>query len=65
MSVVDPLQITSVAPVDESAEQLGLGLQGHLNTLRARGFIPSVVFVDPQARFRSLVQKLKYNFLES
>jgi hypothetical protein len=39
---------------ENSAEQLGLSLQGHLNTLRARGFIPITVHVDPQAGFCAL-----------
>jgi hypothetical protein len=39
---------------NETADQLGLALQGHLSLLRARGFQPTVVYVDPQSGFRDL-----------
>jgi hypothetical protein len=55
VSVVEPLQLTIQAPLDnESADQLGLALQGHLSLLRARGFQPTVVYVDPQSGFWAL-----------
>jgi hypothetical protein len=55
VSVVEPLQQTIQAPLEnESADQLGLALQGHLSLLRARGFKPNVVYVDPQSGFRAL-----------
>jgi hypothetical protein len=55
VSVVEPLQLTIQAPLEnESADQLGLALQGHLSLLRARGFQPTVVYVDPQSGFRAL-----------
>jgi hypothetical protein len=55
VSVVDPLQLTIQAPLkNASADQLGLALQGHLSLLRARGFQPTVVYVDPQSGFRAL-----------
>jgi hypothetical protein len=55
ISVVDPLQLTiQVHLENESANQLGLALQGHLSLLRARGFHPTVVYVDPQSGFRAL-----------
>ena len=38
----------------ESTNQLGLGLQGHINNLRSRGFNPTVVYTDPGSGFRSL-----------
>jgi hypothetical protein len=52
VSVVEPLQLTIQAPLDnELADQLVLALQGHLSLLRARGFQPTVVFLDPQSGF--------------
>jgi hypothetical protein len=49
ISVVEPLQLTVQTPLEnESADQLGLALQGQLSLLRARGFQPTVVHVDPQ-----------------
>jgi hypothetical protein len=55
VSVVEPLQLTIQAPlVNETADQLGLALQGHLSLLRARGFQPTVVYVDPQSGFQAL-----------
>jgi hypothetical protein len=44
VTVVEPLQLTIQAIfVNETADQLGLGLQGHLNLLRTHGFQPAVV----------------------
>jgi hypothetical protein len=31
-----------------------MGLQGHLMTLRSRGFEPTVVYADPHSTFRSM-----------
>ncbi len=47
ISVADPLQLTMQAYLEnETADQLGLGLQGHLSLLRSRGFIPVTVHTD-------------------
>jgi hypothetical protein len=55
ISVVEPLQLTIQAPLEnETADHLGLALQGHLSLLRARGFQPTIVYVDPQSGFRAL-----------
>jgi hypothetical protein len=55
ISVVEPLQLTiQVQLENETADQLGLALQGHLSLLRARGFYPTVVYVDPQSGFRAI-----------
>jgi hypothetical protein len=55
VSVVEPLQLTIQAPlVNETADQLELALQGHLSLLRARGFQPTVVYMDPQSGFQAL-----------
>lgn len=51
----DPLKLTQQCLItSESANQLGLGLQGHINTLRSRGFIPNIVYTDPASAFRQL-----------
>lgn len=53
--IVEPLQLTIQASIqNESADQLGLGLQGHLSILQARGFQPTVVYVDPPSSLRAL-----------
>ena len=55
--VVEPLQLTIQLQLEnETADQLGLALQlqGHLSILRARGFQPNVVYVDPQSGLRAL-----------
>ena len=53
----DPLQLTQQCLVtSESANQLGLGLQGHINTLRSRGFTPTIVYTDPASAFRQLIK---------
>jgi hypothetical protein len=52
ISHVEPLQLTLQTPLkNERADQSGLGLQGQLSVLRARGFQPTVVYVDPQSGF--------------
>ncbi len=56
VSVVEPLQLTIQAHLqNETANQLGLGLQGLLNLLRSRCFQPTIVHTDPQAGFRTLI----------
>jgi hypothetical protein len=55
ISVVELVQLTVQTPLEnESADQLGLTLEGQLSLLRARGFQPTVVHVDPQTGFRAL-----------
>jgi hypothetical protein len=55
ISVCEPLQLTLQCPLEsESKNQLGLALQGHMDILRERGFIPTVVYTDPQRAFTSL-----------
>ena len=55
ITVCEPLQLVLQTPIDsEGKTQLGLALQGHLSILRERGFIPTVVYADPQSAFRSL-----------
>jgi hypothetical protein len=55
ISHVEPLQLTLQTPLkNKTADQLGLGLQGQLSVLRARGFQPTIVYVDPQSGFRTL-----------
>ncbi len=55
ISVVEPLQLTiQVQLENETADQLGLALQGHLRLQQAKGFHPTVVYVDPQSGFRAL-----------
>jgi hypothetical protein len=56
ISVVEPLQLTIQAHLqNETASQLGLGIQGHLGVLTSRGFQPITIYTDPQAGFRTLV----------
>ena len=51
----DPLQLTQQCYLtSESANQLGLGLQGLINKLRSRGFNPTIVYTDPGSGFRAL-----------
>ncbi len=55
-SVVEPLQLTIQAHIqNETASQLGLGIQGHLGVLRPRGFQPTTIYTGPQAGFHTLV----------
>ena len=51
----DPLKLTQQCYLtSESANQLGLGLQGHINNLRSRGFKPTFVYTDPGSGFCAL-----------
>jgi hypothetical protein len=52
VSLVELLQLTIQTLLkNEKADQLGLGLQGQLSLIQARGFKPTVVYVDPQTGF--------------
>jgi hypothetical protein len=52
ISLVEPLQLTLQKLLkNETADQLGLGLQGQLSLLRTKGFQPTVVYIDPQLGF--------------
>ena len=56
ITVCDPLILTLSTPMEsETANQLGLALQGQLNVLRSHSFIPTVVHTDPAAGSQSLV----------
>jgi hypothetical protein len=55
VTVVEPLQLRIQAPlVNETADQIGLGLKGHLNLLHTRGFQLTIMYVDPQSGFRAI-----------
>jgi hypothetical protein len=63
VTVSDPLNLTLQTAVEnESKQVLGMGLQGHLMTLRSRGlmtlwsrgFEPTVVYVDLHSTFRGM-----------
>jgi len=52
----EPLQLTLQCPIaSETQNQLGLALQGHLDFLRSRNFVPTIVYTDPAKAFRGLV----------
>jgi hypothetical protein len=56
-SVADPLNLTLQSCVaSESRQDLGMVLQGQLTVLRTRGYVPTVVYTDPQSAFRSMTQ---------
>jgi len=55
VTVSDPLHLTlQTALENESKQVLGMALQGHLMTLRSRGFEPAIVYVDPHSTFRGM-----------
>jgi len=41
----------------ESANQLGLALQGQLDVLLSCSFVPTVIYTDPVAGFRKIVDQ--------
>jgi len=56
VTVCDPLQLIMSTHIDrETGDQLGLALQGQLDLLRSRGFIPTVIYTDPAPGFQRLV----------
>lgn len=56
ITTCDPLQLTLQCPLtSESQNQLGLKLQGQLNILQSRGFIPTIIFTDLTKGFTGLV----------
>jgi hypothetical protein len=56
ITTCEPLQLTLQCHItSESQNQLGLGLQGHLSILRAKGFIPNIIYTDPAKGFTGLV----------
>ena len=55
VTVCEPLQLTMQCKIErETQGVLGPALQGQLELLRSRGFIPTMVYMDPQSAFRSL-----------
>jgi hypothetical protein len=56
ITVCKLLQLTIQNRIErETQNELGLALQSQLNLLRSRGFIPTVVHMDPQSAFRAPV----------
>jgi hypothetical protein len=57
VSVADPLNLTLQSVIaGESRQELGMALQGQLAVLRSKGFIPMIVYVDPQSAFWAMTQ---------
>jgi hypothetical protein len=57
-SLVEPLELTLVTPVSrETANELGLAMQGQFETLKAKGFDPVRTYVDPQSGLVALQGK--------
>ncbi len=55
ITVCEPLQLVMQCRIErESQSKLGFTLQGQLNLLRSRSFVPTVVHTDPQSAFRAL-----------
>jgi len=55
VTVCEPLQLTmQCTVVRETATVLGMTLQGQLELLRSRGFVPVRIHTDPQSAFRTL-----------
>ena len=49
ISIVSPLELVLQSPMSsDTANQMGIGLQTHLNTLRSRGFNVTRVICDPE-----------------
>jgi hypothetical protein len=60
VTVCDPLQLTLQVCVErESQNVLGPALQGQLDLLRSKGFMPVRVYVDPQSALKMLATKFE------
>jgi hypothetical protein len=58
VTVCEPLQLTLQCKIEQETQQvLGMALQGQLELLCSRGFIPTVVHTDPQSAFRMLTSQ--------
>ena len=58
ITVCNPLHLLLSTPIErETANQLGLALQGQLNLLRSRGFVPTIEYTDPGPGFQALVNQ--------
>ncbi len=58
VTVCEPLQLTLQCKIERETQQvLGMALQGQLELLRSRGFIPTVVHTDPQSAFCTLTSQ--------
>ncbi len=54
VSVADPLNLTLQTQVQsESGQDLGMALQGQIVVLCNQGYVPTIVYSDPQSAFRS------------
>ncbi len=55
ITVCEPLQLVMQCRIErKSQSELGFALQGQLNLLRSRSFVPTVVHTDLQSAFRAL-----------
>lgn len=55
VSVADPLNIVLQCRLEnESRQEVGYGLQGHLAMLHARGFTQAVVYMDLHSTFKAM-----------
>jgi hypothetical protein len=56
--VTKPLNLTIRYQIErETRTNLGIALQIQLGLLRSRGFIPNLVYTDPQSAFKSRKQE--------
>ena len=51
---MEPLSLTLQSHLVESKKELGLELTGQFGLVRSRGFIPTIVYTDPQSSFRAM-----------
>ncbi len=58
VTVCEPLQLMMQCKIEREMQGvLGPVLQGQLELLRSRGFIPTMAYTDPQSVFRSLTMQ--------
>ena len=59
LTVCDPLNLTISTYIErETAPQLGMALQGQVDMLHSRGFVPTIIYTDPAPGFQANVNLL-------
>jgi hypothetical protein len=57
VSATEPLNLTLQSEVENEGKlALGMALQGQLAVLRSKGYVPEIVYMDPQSSFWSMTQ---------
>jgi hypothetical protein len=57
VSATEPLNLTLQSEIENEGKlALGMALQGQLAVLRSRGYVPELVYTDPQSSFKAMTE---------